>query len=210
MDSHNYVTIIGTNYLQPITSLLEELVALDSSEPTEVQAGVFDNGYSAAIIVLTVLLLESAINSSQYILNLDPPMKPVEFVRETFPKSDFGQKLEELFVARDVIAHNHVWEAEIAWDGQGAGRLKSAQLRHGFGDKKYRRVTRGADKKTTWLGIDLFPTRISQRDAIIVLKTAVDFLLYLETQDRVYFLFSHEYVKYGGSLIPFVDLVAGL
>jgi hypothetical protein len=36
--------------------------------------------------------------------------------------------LEELFVVRDAIAHNHVWEAQYSWDDQNEMKLVSAVL----------------------------------------------------------------------------------
>jgi len=115
--------------------------------------------------------------------------------------------LEELFVVRDAIAHNHVWEAQYVWDDQAGMRLISAALEEGYGDTKFKRVSDMARRKTHRLSINLFPTRICYEDAKIVLKTATEFLLFLENEDRRYVDISSQYVKLGECLEPFVDLL---
>ena len=208
--SSGYVSVIGTNYLHPISSLLESLELLDPKGPNEVQASPLENGYSVAITVLTVLLLESAINRTQYIRGEKPPKKPVNFVRATYPVSTFGDILEELFVVRDVIVHSHLWEAEITWDEQMRMRLISAEREEGYGDKKFDKVINPAERKTRQLGINLFPTRICRTDAVVVLKNAVEFLLFLENEDRRYIYISPQPVKFKRNMVNFVDLIASL
>ncbi len=174
------------------------------------QAATVENGYSAAIIVLTVLLVESAIARTQFLLRGNGPKKPLDFVRSTYGGTCFVDKLEELFVVRDVIAHNHVWEAQFIWDDQVGMKLISAALKEGYGDKKYAKVLDATTRKTRRLGINLFPTRICREDARTVLKNAVEFLKFLEGLDRRYVYLSPQCVKFRGKRIPFVDVVADL
>lgn len=207
-NSKGYVSVIGVSYLFPITALLEELDALKTKNPNEVQASTFENGYSAAIIVLTVLLLESAISRTQYVNGETPPRKPLDFVGVTYPDSGFSNKLEELFVLRDVIAHNHLWEAKFYWDENLKMRLVSANIVKGYGDKKFSKVMNPNSRTTRLLNLNLFPTRICYTDTLIVLKNAVDFLLFLENQDRNYIYLSPQYVMYKGHLRPFIKIVS--
>jgi hypothetical protein len=209
-EPEGYVSIIGFSYLNPIARLLETLESFDSKGPNPVQVSIVENGYSAAIIILTVLLVESAIARTQYVLSENPPKKPLEFVRKTYSSSSFVDKLEELFVVRDVIAHNHVWEAQFIWDDQSGMKLISATLKEGYGDKKYAKVLDPRIRKTRRLGINLFPTRICREDATTVLKNAVEFLMFLENLDRRYVYISPQYVKFRGVHKPFVELVLDL
>jgi hypothetical protein len=155
-------------------------------------------------------MLESAIGRTQYVRHEKPPKRPVDFIRATYPASGFADRIEELFVVRDVIAHNHVWEAKFAWGGDGSMNLESAQLRPGYGDPKFRRVTDVTTRTTKLLSINVFPTRICRTDAVVVLKTAVDFLEFLESKDRRYFHLSPQHVKFGGTWRSFTELVASL
>ena len=84
-----YVSIIGLSYLRPITKLLEELESFGPKGPNEVQASPTENGYSASVIILTVLLVESAIARTQYIRGDKPAKKPLDFVRAAYPNSGF-------------------------------------------------------------------------------------------------------------------------
>jgi hypothetical protein len=209
-EPEGYVSIIGFSYLSPIAKLLETLESLESKGPNPVQTSTLENGYSAAVIILTLLLIESAIARTQYVLNEKPPKKALEFALRTYANSGFVGKLEELFVVRDVIAHNHVWEAEFIWDDQSGMKLISAALKEGYGDKKYEKVLDPTNRKTRQLGINLFPTRICREDATTVLKNAVEFLRFLESIDRHYVYISPQYVKFRGEMRPFVDLVLTL
>ncbi len=208
--SSDYVSVIGINYLYPIASLLATMDSLDPTGPNEVQASPYENGYSVAIIVLAVLLLESAINRTQYVRGEKPPKKPVNFVHSTYPSSAFGDILEELFVVRDVIAHNHLWEAQVTWNEQMGMQLASTARQEGYGDKKFDKVLDSKERKTRLLGVNLFPTRICRADAVLVLRNVVEFLLFLEREDRRYFYISPQIVKFKGDVRLFVELVTSL
>jgi hypothetical protein len=205
--TQGYVSVIGTGFLHPIISLLEALDANNPIGPNEVHASDLENGYSVAIIVLSVLLVESAINRTHYILGNKPIKNPVLFVKHHFPMFDAPEKLEELFVVRDVIAHNHIWEAQFYWDEKIGMKLISAKLHEEFGDRKYKRVINIDNRSTKVLNINLFPTRICRKDCIVVLKNTVEFLLFLEKQDRNYIYLSPQYVNYKGDYVNFVQIV---
>jgi hypothetical protein len=196
-----YVSIIGMSYLHPISNLLETLDSFNPGGPNELQASSLENGYSASIIILTALLVESAISRTQYIRGDNAPQKPVKFVRVVYPDSGFAETIEELFVVRDVIAHSHLWEAQFQWDEISGIKLVSTPLlRDGYGDEKFRRVIDVSSRTTRKLGVNVFPTRISRTDAVIILKTAVDFLLFLENEDRRYIYISPQCVKFGETI----------
>lgn len=200
-----YVSIIASNFFFPIASLFESLDDLSQTNPNEVQISPINNGYSLAIVLLTTLMVESAINRTQYIMGLTPPKKPLEFIKNRFP--ELVKKVEEIFVLRDVVAHNHVWEAEFYWDDQGKMKLVKAQLTDGYGDKKYKKVVDSDERKTKILGLNVFPNRICRTDAVRVLKTAFDFLRALEKIDINYSSGSGQIVKYKGYVISFSEFM---
>ena len=204
-----YVSIVASNFIFPIVNLIEALDGVGKHTPNEVQASPMENGYSLAIETLTVLMVESAISRTQYIMKVSPPQKALGFIKQEFPK-DLSQKVEELFVIRDTIAHNHVWEANVYWDESGKLKLVDAQLVKGYGDKKFGKVVDNSTRKTKLLGLNVFPNRISRSDAITVLRTAVEFLLAVETKDRNYFSVSALIVKYKGMVMPFEKFMSKL
>lgn len=206
MQSDKLISIIGVNYLHPITILIEARSALKTAEPNEVQASRWDNGIAVSLIILTVLMVESIINRIQYILKIIPPVKTLDFIKTTeWTKSCF-EKLQEIFVLRDVIAHNHIWEAEFYWDVDYDMKLIDALLVDGYGDKKFSSVLNAETRKTHLLGLNLFPVRINWSDYKIVLKEVLNFLEVIEKQDANYFRISNEFVKYKNYVTKFTDV----
>lgn len=210
-----HISIIGTSYLHPITSLIETLKPLEPKGINDLQASSYENGYAVSIIVLTVFLIESIVARTKKLqsfhISITNSRSPLDFIRTAYPGSGFESKIEELFVVRDVIAHNHVWEAPFTSDSQGKMRVICAPaLQAGYGDKKYRNVLDSRTQKTQLLQINVYPTRICYSDVLIALKTAVEFLLFLEKKDRNYIYLSNQRVTYQGQRILFVDLIQAL
>jgi hypothetical protein len=197
-----YISIVASNFAFPIVSLFESLDSAGAHAPNEVQASPLENGYSLAIITLTVLMVESAVSRTQYMMKLSPPQKALEFIKREFP-IDVYEKVEEIFVIRDTIAHNHVWEANIYWDENAKLRLIDAQQVKGYGDKKYEKAVDRNSRKTKILGLNIFPNRICRTDALTVLKTAFEFLSETQRKDHNYFSVSTLIVKYKGTVMDF-------
>jgi hypothetical protein len=211
--SEGHISIIGTSYLYPITTLLENLKSLEPKGNNELQASSYENGYAVSIIVLTVLLLESIVARVKLhkVHESMNSRSPVEFIRIAYPESGFENKITELFVMRDVIVHNHVWEAEFTSDSQGEMvTVGNPKLQSEYGDKKYKNATDSFIRKTQLLRLNVYPTRICYSDVLIVLKTAVEFLLFLEKEDRNYIYLSNQRVTYQGQRVFFVYLVKNL
>ena len=203
-----YVSIIGMRLLNPIIILVETLNSLDPKGPNEVQASEFENGYSASIIILSVLLIESFTNRAQDVRGDKKLLSPLSFVKDIYSSSGFLEQLEELFVLRDAIAHNHIWDAEFYWDEKLAMKLVSAEPRDEYsGDSKFKKVRDLESRTTRILKLNLFPTRICRSDAVIVLKKTVEFLLFLERQNNNYVYLSPQIVKYKGNIVKFIDVV---
>jgi len=102
---------VGFRYLYPIASLLEQLLSLENRNPNEVQASTLENGYSCSIIVMCGLMIESAIARVKFDQDIEDPKSALQYVKVYFPEYERFDELEELFVIRDAIVHNHIWEA---------------------------------------------------------------------------------------------------
>src|SRR3989344_2733971 len=207
--SEQYVSVIGSSYLFPIASLLDALLDLDTGGGNEVQASSKENGYSVAIIVIAFLMIESAVNRAQYLRKVLKPHNPYNFVRTCYPQSEWAEKVRELSVLRDVIAHNHLWEAHFTWDDEAGMKLVGKpQRQEGYGDGKFDEVVDTDSRLTKILGLNVFPTRINYSDVKTVLKTTVDFLLFLKDQDRrILGNIASERVRHRGKLEPFFEIV---
>ena len=201
-----YLSIIGYSYLNPLGVLLEKLFSLDQRDPNEVQTSPLENGYSVSLIILTVLMVESLVRRVQFFVEKGKTRSSLQFIRNNFSEYENIDDIEELFVVRDVIAHNHVWGCQIIWEKHGDMKFGSIDDRIG-GDDKFDRVIDTKKRKTRSLGINLFPTRINREDVIIVLKEVLDFLLYIENKDRNYVYITPQFLLIDNTPVSFVDYV---
>lgn len=206
-NNFNYVSIIGFSYLDPIAILVEKLMSLKKRGPNEVKASQPENGLSSSIIVLSVLLLESAIARVKF-ESKSPELKGAfNFMKTRYPSFKKLGELEELFVIRDTIVHNHIWEARFSWDDEAGMRLLAAEIWEGSGDKKLNNVLNKDTRKTKTLGLNLFPTRISTNDAQVVLREVFSFLQFIEENGSQFINTSNQYVEFCGDYILFEEFV---
>ena len=204
-----YLSVIGFSYLYPVTELLDDLLALEGS-PNEVHASPRENGYASATIVLSVLMVESAIARVKYDMKLETPRSALQFMKSTFPLYPGLEALEEIFVIRDAIVHNHLWQAQITWTEDWDMKLLSAVKWEGSGDSKLEAVLDAKTRKTKLLGLNLFPTRIAKVDAILVIKQTADTLKFLEANGSPLVNVGSQDVEFRGRLVGYLDLVSSL
>lgn len=201
----DYVTVISTGYLEPIFKLFESIERFDQNSSNEVQASSTENSFASSIVILSVTMLESVIRRTQYCRKENDNSKNMDYLRKTFSEYDFLSDIEEIIVLRDVLVHNHIWEAKIYWDDSGQLRLMSAEKVSSYQDKKYINVLDYDNRCTRMLKLNLFPTKVCKNDAIIVFKKIIHFLNYLEGVDRRYVYITNQKVQYFGKLMNVMD-----
>ena len=135
----NYVSVLFGSLLQPIVDLFDLMEQKGPTGPNDVQAPRDENGYSVSIAVLVALVIESACNRVRYVLG-DADRKSAVQTLTDLSAGGLADDVEELFVLRDAIAHNHIWEATVAGDDTKGLALISATLRAGYGDDKFNRT----------------------------------------------------------------------
>jgi hypothetical protein len=190
-----------------MAATLETALAAAHVPPNELHTSPLENGHSIALVVMYALLAESATRRTQYALEDIAERNPLRFLQAAFPDCAVLPDLTEVFVARDLIAHNHVWEASIQWDADNNLHLLDASLLSG-GDRKFKEVLNTADRTTNRLGLNLFPPRVNLQDAAIALRVVERFLTYLEEKDRTYFYMSPQIVEFRGRVVDFETLVS--
>lgn len=208
--SHNYVSVLFVNLLQPVFDLFGLLDRCDPQGPNEVQAGSLENGYAVSVTVLATLIVESAVNRTRYV-RAEHQRESAVATLKRLGAGDLGSDIEEVFVLRDAIAHNHIWIAATRWDDKGGMALDSAKKFAEYGDQKFRSVVDPATRLTRRLQLDVFPNRIHRGTAVVVLKKVVEALRFLEALDRRYVYLSQPWhVARGKQLVPFYDWVDAL
>lgn len=202
----DYVSVVGFHLIQPLLDLVAKLEHLPAAEPNEVQAAPAENGYSCVVIVLTAVLLESALNRTRYVReDADATIHVANYFRKISPDQDLAHDVNEIFAIRDAIVHNHLWKAEI---NPVTMKFRSPPKRlPGYGGKRFEAVMDAKTRLSSRLKLNLFPSRISRRDAYIVFKTAVRTLEQLEKMDRRYFYVGPRPFNFHGLLVRLPEVL---
>jgi hypothetical protein len=211
--STGYLSIVGFSLVEPLLHLVDTLEAMELKEPNEVQTGGQENGYSAAIVVLSVLILESAINRVRYFEEKEEKegrrLTATAYFHTICPDSTLAAAVNEVFTVRDVIVHNHVWEAQIYWDrGQGMRFIEPTKLREGYGNNRFMQVMEPVTRLSQHLKLNLFPSRIWRQDAYLVLKTVGQALRTLEKSGHI--RLDSVFCEFRGRELTFSEAIADL
>ncbi len=180
--SSDYISVIGTAYLEPIITLLKNFNSFPHNRVNPVQSSSTENGYSSSVILLSVIFLESMLGRVGYFDSNFKKRKfnALEYFKSIDKEEEYTSKLIEVFVIRDIIAHNHIWESTVDWNREGLYHATEPKKLDNYGDYKFNDVVDLKSRKTKELDINVFPTRIYYEDVRIVLKTIVDILKFIE------------------------------
>ena len=209
-DQHDYVSAVFMHLLQPIADLCDRMLQLSSGEPNEVQTSPLENGYAISVIALAAFLLEGACGRARYISASHPKRSTPSSTLRDFGAKTLAEKIEEIFVVRDAIAHAHLWKAKILWTQNDLRFAEPPARVPGYGDTKFDKVVDLNSRTTRQLKLDVFPNRIHRRTAIIVLKESSNALQFLESKGRHFVYLTPKDVSVGGKLIPFYQWVREL
>jgi len=153
--------------------------------PNEVQASHNENGAAVAIIVLAVLSIDSALGRTRYVREENAREHAVKTLQR-LNAGGLADDIEELFVLRDAIAHNHLWEGSILSDPEKGLRYSSVQKLPGYGDEKSARTVDEETRQTHRLHLDVVPRRMHRQTAVVVLRKCVEVLRFLQRKDLNY------------------------
>jgi len=202
------VTIIGDSYFEPICTLLEKLERYEE-QTSDVQSGFFVNGYASSICLLAVACLESYVMRVRFIHKAsqeDIDRTPVvNYLRGLYKHFPYNDELREIYILRDIIIHNHLWELGFVWEEEGMA-LTSATKRS-TGDSKYRDSVDESTRKTKVLGLTVNPIKVGNREVKQVLQTMWRVLLFLEQEDRNQCYVSTGHYRYKGHVAQFGAIV---
>lgn len=209
--SNTFVTIIGSAYFQPITDLLERLSALPApTDSKQMKKSKLENGYSAALCILSVACLESYLMRVRYLTHQDASNQghnTLAVFQTLYPKFSGLDALTEVYVVRDLLVHNHLWEVQYKWDERSPMDLVQAVRSFIKKDWKYEKSVNLDNYQTVKLNLHIFPTRIDRHDVSKVLLTVWDTLLYLELQDRNQCYVSRLCVRKNGVTTKFNEII---
>jgi hypothetical protein len=200
------VSILGAGYFQPVADLVSQMLKHSMAKRNAVRAAYYDNIYSASVILLLVAALESYATRLRYFKGPPPPevrLTVAKYIEHVFSDFPFSKALTEVFVLRDVLFHNHLWVLESSWRPT---KLHSATLVPHREDKKYLAVVNQRSRRTKNLRLHIVPTRVDRRDALKVIDTVMEVLLFIEGKNRNFCYVSHQNVVFKKRNRPFSDV----
>ena len=204
------LTIIGSSYFEPISVLLEKLEKHDKGKSNEVQAGYYVNGFAASICILAVVCLESYVMRVRYINKASQDeinkMSVPTYLKLLYPDFPFEDELFEVHILRDTLAHNHLWEVSYSSDDE-KGMILHSVNKWSSGDKKYQQYVDLNTHLTKTLSLNVSPIKVGKVDAMTVLKTVWQILIFLEGKNRNQCYVSHLRTAHKGKLVRFGEII---
>jgi len=205
---NDLVTIIGDSYFEPICTLLEQLEKFEE-QPSDAQSGFFVNGFSSSICLLAVACLESYVMRVRFVQKAsqeDIDRTPVvNYLRNLYKHFPYNDELIEIYILRDIIIHNHLWELGFVWQEDGMS-VTSAKKRS-TGDSKYLNNVDESARKTKTLGLTVNPIKVGKGEVKKVLQTMWRILIFLEQQDQNQCYVSAAHYRYIGKMVQFGEVV---
>ena len=194
------VTIIGSSYFEPIALLFAQLDEHTVPTNSGVQTSPRENGHAVSVCILAVACLESFVMRARYINNPGDPKldKSVpKFLSSLYSDFPYEVELTELYILRDLLVHNHLWEIEYSWNEE-PGLIQRSIDKRTNGDKKYQHHIGQKKQKTNKLGIHVNPVLVGRDDAKTVLCVVWKTLRFLQEKNQNQCGVSHWPVRYKG------------
>lgn len=175
------VTVIGTNYIDLIIpDFLEkcfEVYKKKEFDERHFQVSIYENTFATAGIVLTVLAFEAYRNRIFYLekkrvgKSVARDLAEIFKLKEaSFPEKNFESLLNEVFVLRDVIVHNHIYKVKVEFDYEWKMLWHTQKMLKGYGDdRKFKEFVNSRTKRTINLGLNVQPGKIGFEELFLTL-----------------------------------------
>lgn len=202
------ISCIGTSYVQPIVDLYEKMYSFNYSGRNEIKVSSRENGYAVSIIIITISMIESAINRMKYDDNKNENDN-LSFSKKFFDgNNELIDGLTEIYIIRDSILHNHIWEFTIEYSYKNfEEKILKQKLIKGYGDKKYEQYVDKEIIMTKHLKLNVNPIKIGKYDVSKVFKYLYNFLKFLDKKNILSFPALREYIKYKNKLIMLDEFI---
>lgn len=206
------ISVIGTQFYQPIADLISTLVGRPYQKPDRVGSNYYEGGYAAAIILLLAASVESLIQRDRYFYRIAKPSSKPSGVASDYSKSVLRYRryrhLEELFEVRNSIAHNHLWEIEFTTPSEGGRQHRQSQVVSGT--HRLRAIPPPTTRipRTKHLRLNLQPGRLDRSDVAKALAACLHFLSHLSSHGQRPIRLTTETVGFKGKRLPFSGLLA--
>lgn len=212
MPSRTNITVIGTEYYQPIADLLGKLISKPYAGSDRTGAlNYYERGRSVSIILLLCAAVESLVQRDRYFSSKSKKTPISNSALHKYVRSELKYRrharLEELFVVRNAIAHNHIWEVEFRIKPEGGREHKQSTLVPG--SHQISTTNLPVQKKvprSRRLKIHMSPGSIDRFDVQKALSCSIHFLEFLSIKGNSPVNLLNEQVALLGKLVRFSDL----
>jgi hypothetical protein len=179
-ETFEHPTILEVTLVDPIAVLLEELLKIPPKKPSEQDPTAKEVGLATGLCLLLIVFLEAAVMRYRYEHGDTSGKKSVfKYLLGKEPSEPLALWIREVFVLRDVIAHNHLWELTARSDIMSYGKVVAASLSELSGDRKYRQAVDSGKDVTRSLELHVIPTRVDRTDVLKVFNVVWDTLHFL-------------------------------
>lgn len=133
-------------------------------------------------------------------------MPVAKYLKSLYADFPFEAELNEVFILRDVLAHNHLLEINFSWDNEKGMNFHSAN-RYSSGDYKFKNYVDISNNTTKTLGLNVIPIKVCGSDVKKVLQTTWKILLFLENKNRNQCYVSHLHTRHKGKYKHFGEII---
>lgn len=182
------IPVVAPHLQQPVADLVGKLVARGYRPGDRVSANFYENGYSAAAILLLVAMIESMLQRDRYFLQRTKPSLKLsgdsaKYLKERL-KYRGHARVRELFDLRNALAHNHMWEIQYTLPRAGGRTHRKSKLVPGSHQLKTVPSPSARIPRTRTVGFNLLPARVDRTDLIKALDVFNHALKHLHKKEQ--------------------------
>jgi hypothetical protein len=182
------ISVVAPHLQQPIADLAAKLVSRGFRPGDRVSANFYENGYSAAAILLLAAMIESMLQRDRYFLQRSKPGLKVsgdsaKYLKETLRYRRHSH-VRELFDLRNALAHNHMWEIEYTLPSAGGRAHRQSKLVPGSHQLKSAPSPNSRVPRTRVVKFNLLPARVDRTDLVKALDVCNHALDHLHKKEQ--------------------------
>lgn len=200
------ITVVGSSYFQPIADLVESLIRRPAPDPYPTGTSSRENGYCASLVLLLVALLESYASRLRFLRPEDVTSgrSTPDLLGELFSDLPGKGELIEVFLVRNVIAHNHIWHLDASdIESKGAPTLATPKQLGFNTNKHYTDVVDDASRRTKLLSLAATPTAVDRSDVRKVFDAVWTTLRFMSKKQYAHTPMPPSVVRFEGKLVRF-------
>jgi hypothetical protein len=210
-NSDTIISVVAPHLQQPIADFVAKLIVRGFQPGDRVSANFYENGYSAAAILLLAAVIESMLQRDRYFLQQSKPGLKVsgdssKYLKETLQYRRHSQ-VRELFDLRNALAHNHIWEVEYTLPSLGGRAHRQSKLVPGSHQLKAPPSLNSRIPRTRAVKFNLLPARVDRTDLVKAFDICNHALAHLHKKEQRPVRFLEQTVICGKQHLRFRDLV---